>query len=437
MAFPPDFCFPDQTAGVYKSDDDGATWTAVNSGLVVSGSIKILLSVSKADGAVYAMVVNTSGGLGGIFKGVLTINPDKTQSFTWKQMDTPSPDIFPGKQGTNQGAIVAHPTLANVVFVSGDRQDNPTGFPNDNGCTNFTGNIFRGDASAEAGSQWTNAVCNGANGSSPHADSRAFAFSVDGTGAAILLHGCDGGLFELADPDTAPDGSGGGRTWLSFNGDIRPTEIHSIAFDPLSHILISGNQDTGTSYQVSVNSQTWTDIALGDGAVVAVDADQTAHEGTSLRYESFIQMQSFRRHTFNSSNVEDTSKRASVGLNIVSGTGSGSTLLQADNTRQFYNPWVLNNINPARMLIGTSSLYESSNMGDSLNNLGSLGAAVSSLSYGSRLLNASTGALDPFPDAFYVAAGTTIFHRVSSGNAPTMINSPGSAIVALVMNPMD
>ena len=34
-AVPPDFCLANQTPGVYKSEDDGVTWTAVNSGLDV------------------------------------------------------------------------------------------------------------------------------------------------------------------------------------------------------------------------------------------------------------------------------------------------------------------------------------------------------------------------------------------------------------------
>src|SRR5262249_43240449 len=208
--------------------------------------------------------------------------------------------------------------------------------------------------------------------------------------------GWEGGLFELSRSDTP-----GNRTWVSLNGTIRPTEIHNIAFDPLSHVLISGNQDTGTSYQLAAGSLTWTDIAEGDGAFVAVDADQTRHPGTSLRYESFIKLQSFRRHTFNNHNIETTV--ADVALNIVSGNGSGQTLLTFDATRQFNNPWVLNTLDSRRMLIGTASIYESLDMGDSLANVGTAGAAIASLSYGSRLNGVD------FPDAFYVGAGTNIY----------------------------
>jgi hypothetical protein len=408
-AAPPDFCFPKQTAGVYKSEDDGATWVGVNSGLVVANSKVILLSVSKADGAVYAMVMNSDRTLGGIFRL-------KNQGTSWTQMDTPTPTIFPGTQAGDQGAIVAHPTLAGIVFVGGDYHPTTYG-----GCADFGGNIRRGDASQAAGSQWTDIVCDGANGTAPHADSRAFAFNSAGT---ILLHGDDGGLFKLTNPDTLSP------TWSSFNGDIRPSEIHNIAYDPLSHVLLSGNQDTGNSYQLSAGSLTWTDISSGDGAVVAVDADQTAHPGTSIRYEGYINLKFFNRHTFGSDNVEIGTSSA-LALNITSGPGSNGTIL-SDTTTQFTNPYVLNNINPSRMLIGTSSLYESLDKGDNFTNFGTLGAPVSSMSYGSALDTVS------YPDAFYVGAGASIYHRVTLGNAPTVLTAyPGGKVVSLVMNPLD
>ncbi len=395
-------------AGVWKSEDYGATWTKVSAGLVISSSTVIRLSVSKADGAVYAMVMNGSGLLSGVFFS-------KTRGASWTKMGTPAATIFPGSQAGDQGAIIAHPTLAGIVFIGGDYH------PFTNGCTDFGGNILRGDTSKATASQWTDIVCNGANGTAPHADTRAFAFNSSGT---ILLHGCDGGLFRLNSPDSAA------RKWASFNGNIRPSEIHNIAYDSLSHVLLSGNQDTGSSYQLSPNNLTWTDISLGDGSNVAVDADQTAHPGTSIRYESYTELQSFTRHTFGSNNVEIS--RTEPALNIVSGPGTGSTILDYDSTRQFNNPFILNRYNPQRILIGTSSLYESFDQGESLDNLGSLGAPVSAMSYGSAL-NGVT-----YAGAFYVGAGATIYHRTSSAEIPTMLpNYPGSAVLSLVMDPLD
>lgn len=396
-------------AGVWKSQDAGATWVRVSAGLVVTNSSAIRLSVSAADGSVFAMVLNNNGTLGGVFRST-------NQGTSWTRMDTPANTIFPGNQAGDQGAIVAHPTLEGVVFIGGDYH------PTTNGCTDFGGNILRGDANEVAGSQWVDVSCDGANGTAPHADSRAFAF--DSTGTSVL-HGNDGGLFKLTNPDSPAT-----RAWVSINGDIRPSEMHNIAYDPLSHVLLSGNQDTGNSYQLAAGSLTWTDISEGDGAFVAVDADQTAHPGTSIRYVGYINLKSFNRHTFGINNVQTAV--SALGLNIISGPGSGQTILDFDTTTLFTNPFVLNNINPSRMLIGTSSLYESSDRGDNFTNLGSLGASVSSMSYGGTLNGTS------YPDVFYVGAGSKIYHRVHLANPPTVLNLyPGSNPVSLAMDPLD
>jgi hypothetical protein len=114
----------------------------------------------------------------------------------------------------------------------------------------------------------------------------------------------------------------------------------------------------------------------------------------------------------------------------------GMTLFQFD-TVQFYQPFVLNAITPARMLIGTTNLYESLNRGDSLTNLGPLGALVSnSQGYGQAMAYGSRLAGLPVPDVFYVGAGATISHRVTAAGAITKLASyPGGTVITIVMNP--
>ncbi len=157
-------------AGVYRSVDGAVTWTAVNTGLTgLSTSLRILLSVHNdvVNNVVYADVINTSGTLSGVFRST-------NQGGSWTSLGVPAPQIYPGGQGEVHGALAADPTNANVVFISGDRQNSP--FPNVNGCSNFSGNVFRGDASLLPGNPWQNVVCNGALGTSPHADSRDMEF---------------------------------------------------------------------------------------------------------------------------------------------------------------------------------------------------------------------------------------------------------------------
>ncbi len=245
------------SAGVYRSDDGGVTWAAVNIGLTGHiDSFRILLSLHNSPGnnVVYAAIIsNSTFKLSGVFRST-------DQGGSWTAMGVPAPEIFPGAQGTIHGAILTHPTDPNVVFIAGDRQNGP--FPNANGCRTFNANIFRGDAAQLPGNPWQSVVCNGANGTAPHADSRAMVFDASGN----LLHSDDGGIYQLLDPDN----EAGVRRWVAVNGDIRAIELHSVAYDPLSNIVFGGTQDNGTPIQTAPGEITWVQLRGGDGGNVSV-----------------------------------------------------------------------------------------------------------------------------------------------------------------------
>lgn len=421
-------------AGVYRSDDGGLTWTAVNTGLTgLPTSLRILLSVHNdaSNNVLYAAIiatngVQTNGTLGGVFR---TTN----QGGIWTGLGVPSPPIFPGAQGVVHGALAADPANPNIVFIAGDAQASP--FPNVNGCTSFTANTFR-----YTGTVWENVVCAGANATSPHPDSRDMQFDTDGN----LLQTNDGGIYRLVSPNTAAT-----RRWVPVVGNIRPTEYHSVAFDPLSKVTFGGTQDNGTPYQLAPGGFTGNELVGGDGGAVAVDGDQVAHLGTTLRYTSSqffgcapnnmnvcTQSGNFNRTTWNAANTR-IGGLTFVGLNITAGAGAGQTLYQFDHNIQFFNPYVLNAIDPSRMLIGTANIYESLNRGDSLNNLiftgffiGGRSGLGQPLAYGGRLNGTAV------PDVFYVGAGATIFHRVS-GSIVTLPAYPGATVHTIVMNPQN
>ncbi len=242
------------------------TWaTATGTGFTVVPGARVLLSVHNSGAAdvVYAMVI-VSGGLNNVYR-----SPD--QGANWTALSVPSPSIFPGGQGGLHGAIVADRTDANTVYIAGDRQNTP--FPNVNGASNFSSNVFRNVSGA-----WQNLVMNGngggANGTSPHADSRAMAFDANGD----IIQVNDGGVYKLANPNgTTNAGNTGTRRWLSLNGNITPTESHSAAYDALSQVVTNGNQDTGTGYQLTTGGALWNSLITGDGGNVAVDRVDSRH----------------------------------------------------------------------------------------------------------------------------------------------------------------
>jgi hypothetical protein len=405
--------------GVFRSDDGGLTWTTVNTGLTGLGATsRILLSVHNSAGnnVVYAALIGSQ--LNGVFRTT-------DQGGSWTSMGVPSPTIHPGGQGSIHGAIVAHPTDPNVVFVSGDRQD----LPNPNGCNTFNANIFRGNAILLPGNPWQNAVCNGANGTAPHADSRSMAFDSTGN----LLHADDGGISRLVNTDNLSV-----RQWVAINRGIRAVEAHSVAYDPLSKIVFAGTQDNGTPIQSARGEFTWSQLLGGDGGNVAVDSDQTAHPGTTIRYTSFQSFGFFNRSIWDASNNRIGFSTA-VQLRITSGPGTGLTLFQFDPGIQFYQPYVLNAIDPNRMLIGTTNIYESLDRGDTLANLLSTGSFIGDnigarpLAYGGRLDG------NPNPDVFYVGTnGANIFHRLNRGDPIIRLAAyPGGGVRALVIDPQN
>jgi hypothetical protein len=396
-------------AGIYRSDNAGLTWIAVSSGLSgLDTSLRILLSVSAQTGVVYAMLINGGGTLEGVFRSA-------NMGASWTSMGVPTPSIFPGAQGIVHGAIAADPVNPNVVYIAGDRQD----LPSASGCGNYSANVFRGDATLA--SPWQTVVCNGAQGTSPHADARRMVFDTRGN----LLQANDGGIYRLNQPDSPS------RQWVSLNGNIRPTEIHSAAFDAVTRTAFAGTQDTGTPMQNQPNGYTWTEFLQGDGGVVDVD-NKSGGAASSIRYTSFQFLGFFNRSTWSASNTL-ISGPIPLGLQIVSGAGAGQNLYQFDPNIQFYNPYVLNAVDPSRMLIGTANIYESRDRGDTLDDLVSTGKAISSLAYGGRLYGVA------YPDVFYVgtagAGQPLIVHRASAGGAITALaNYPGGGVRDLVMD---
>jgi hypothetical protein len=133
------------------------------------------------------------------------------------------------------------------------------------------------------------------------------------------------------------------------------------------------------------------------------------------------------------------------------------TLYQFDPAIQFYQPFALNAVDPARMLIVTGTFtrtgiapgnfYESTNCGDSLKNLEPIHAVPGlALGYGRPIAYGSRLDGKRVPDVFYVGASnpTTrppsnlIFHRVTaSGPITTLDAYPGGPVVTIAMNPQN
>ncbi len=426
--------------GIYKSTDTGATWSKVSDSqidrLVSENTSNIEIAVGNNNN-VYAAIIN-NGNPEGFFR-----SGDGGSS--WVQMDTPQTNEnagafglnprgnkgpgpgapaaeIAGGQGTIHFSILADPTNDNIVYVGGDRQPHanegsgPVQFPNSLGATDFSGRLFRGDASQSAGNQWQHlthsdslgAAGGGtANSSAPHADSREMVFDANGN----IVEVDDGGIYLRTSPQ---DNTG---DWFSLNGNLQVTESHDVAYDPISDILISGNQDTGTTEQTSTSSQTWRSVSTADGGDVAVDSITRAGNNQSIRYSSFQNLGAFRRRIVDSNN------------NVVSTVFPSLTVVRRSPPfdPQFDTPIALNAIDATHIMFGgDNGLYESRNQGDNITQIAANVITPSSTSnpiaYGGR-----SGGVDNLHVVYAGDENGDIHVRTTSGGVFTATDPDGSS----------
>ena len=431
--------------GIYKSTDTAASWSKVSNIemetlLVDYTTSNVELAIhDNGTNVVYAAILNS----GQLIKGGVFRSTDSATS--WERMGALEsntlipvgtnprfkPDAgIPGGQGGIHFSIEADPFDSNVIYVGGDRQ--PTAYeegatsgaylPNWIGAMNFTGRLFRGNASFDIDNQWvhlTHVMNQGffgggtLNSSAPHADSREMAFDANGD----IIEGDDGGIYRR----TSPESNQG--DWLSINGNLQVTEIHNIAYDSLSDTIISGNQDTGTTYQSAPGSTTWDSFSQGDGGNVAVDNVTNAGVNESIRYSSYPKLDGFSRSVWDANGEL-------VGLEY-------PTLTGFIGKGQFNTPVELNHVAPTHLVFaGEKRIYESFDQGDSVVPL-SPDMTAYAMDYGGSVSSETN------PDVLW-AAGVegprktpSVRIRTTSARALSTTSYFGSVPIDIVMDPSD
>ncbi len=419
------FADPGGQNGIYKSVDQGASWTKVSSAaidaLIGNGTSNLEMAVGTSNN-VYVSVINF-GQVDGLFRS-------GNGGTTWVQMDTPStnengtdvglnpgggkgpgpgstPEEIAGGQGAIHFSMVADPNDANIVYVGGDRQPLEFQSPTSVGATDFSGRLFRGDASKAAGTQFVHLTHSNtlgpagggtASSSSPHADSREMVFDANGN----IIEVDDGGIYRRTNPQSDTG------DWFGIIGDLQVTEAHDVAWDAVSNVGATGNQDTGTTYQPAEGANTWDSLSTADGGDVAIDDITLAASGQSIRYTSFQNLGAFRRTTWDASgNLIGTAFPALT-------VSSGSPFVGA-----FRTPVELNNIDPQRLVIqGGNSTYESLNQGNTIAQVGS-GVFNGSITQNAIEYGGNKSGV-PNLDVLWVGSGSDVYFRSTAGPlAPT------------------
>lgn len=385
------------TNGIYRSDDAGASWVKVSDAAIESLMAGVSSNVEMAVGNsnnVYVAIAN-SGRLAGLFRS-------GDGGGAWTSLDLPSPTIHPGGQAGIHMSIVADPNDANIVYIGGDRQDQLNlSWPNLIGARDFSGNLYRVNAAASAGTQAVHLTHSNslgpagggtANSSSPHADSREMTFDANGN----LIETDDGGIYKRINPQSNTG------DWISMIGDLQTAEYHNIAYDANSNIIMGGAQDTGSSAQEQAGGLQWASVSTADGGDTVVDDISTP--GFSTRFASFQNLGRFRRRVYDANNQFQSVTL--VGLNVVSGPG----LVPA-----FVTPLEVNSQDGDRLLIlANNAAYESFDQGDTLTAI-STATSLDFSALGSDPI--SYGAADN-ADIIYIGSSDDIFVRTGTPGSP-------------------
>jgi hypothetical protein len=394
--------------GIYRSTNTGANWAKVSNAamdaLIISGTTDNIEMAVGANNNVYVAIVN-SGRLAGLFRS-------GDGGTTWTALDVPN--THPGGQGRTHLSIVADPTNGNIVYLGGDRAEIGVF-----GARDFSGRLFRCNASLAPGSQCVHLTHSRAQGpagggtlnaSSPHADSREMVFDANGN----LLESDDGGIYRRTSPRTNQG------DWFSISNNLQVFEIHSIAYDSNANIVIGGAQDNGTGSQSASGATVWDNIGVGgDGGDVAVDA--TSSPGLSSRYSSFFELGGFARQVYNAQNVLQSTVFPALQL-----VGGGAPLQPT-----FVTPIRLNAINARRLIIGgENAVYESLDQGETIRQL--LPAISVNILGGHPISYGATGN----PDVLYVGSGDRVFVRTAAPPAALVqsANYPGTGTERIVVN---
>ncbi len=306
---------------VYKTANSGGSWSLAGNFPAGTnlGDIKLALAKS-APQTLYAAVVApiTNGTFGtfqdfpyssGLYKMMKTVNGGST----WTELAGTPNYLYP--QGFFCSALAVCPTNANLVYAGGVAVSS----------LHTNGFIL----STNGGLNWTE-ISAGADGNAIHGDAQAFAFDP---GNRLLL-GDDGGLWRLDNPVI------GNIRWTNLNANLGTIQFVGIALHPTNlDVAYGGTQDNGT-VKFDGTSR-WNPIRGGDGGFVRVDPTNPY-----IIYHTYF------------------------GISIERSDDGGVTWSPKlagfyPDTSNFYPPYIMDPSNPARLLFGTDSIYETLNRGES------------------------------------------------------------------------
>jgi uncharacterized repeat protein (TIGR01451 family) len=323
---------------IYKSTDAGASWAPIMNGLptdanFLAGPTRFDIGLSHPAGQSAVLYTGFSYFDTAGHHQAARLFKSTDQGASWVATGTGTgPDNIldycarPSDQCFYDNVIEADPNNPNVVYVGGS-------FGYD--LSPQSGGIYRSD---DGGATWKNI------GWDLHPDFHSLVF--DPTNSNNVLVGNDGGVWfspdrggrlGASDPLSAADFRLGNLN----GGGLQITQFTSIATNPTRTARIwGGSQDNGTERKAAA-SNTWFDLASGDGGQVLVDPTDSHYI-----YGTYFGISPYR--------FTDSGDNFFTNQFIENGINLG-------DRSEFYTPFTLNQANPNQLFLGTFRLYRTDN----------------------------------------------------------------------------
>lgn len=226
-------------AGFYYSSDGGNVWNQVNTGLPAGTSIgRMQIAQSPNNTLVfYALIYGSS----------TTVYKSTDRGINWNQISigTNLGGTYNGSTWSDQGwydlCIAADPSDENHVLLGNVELHQTT-----NGADFSPLRISGGT---------------GAWDSPAHVDYHKIVFAP--SNSDVIYVGCDGGIYKSTD---------GGSNWSSANADLSTLQLYRIASHPTNpDILFGGAQDNGNFRTLDRGATTYDFVSTGDGMECVYD----------------------------------------------------------------------------------------------------------------------------------------------------------------------
>ena len=325
--------------GIFVSDNTGGSWTPT----LTLGATQSAKLATGPGGSVMVAIYQTSGGV----TSLASIQLSQDFGMTWNKITNAQSIIA----GLNKVTTFDHLAIAidknnqNVLYVAGDFNTTEAALA-----------AYRLTVGADGTATMIPLTKSDTiNGSSVHADARAFAFDASGQ----LLLGTDGGIYARTNPAST------GGVWMGLNSSTLQTgEIYAIAYDSRSHRLLVALQDTGVGYQRAPNDVAFNAQVGADGLNAAVN-DRSFGDRSVIYYSVQSLGNLTRTAVDKNGNIVVDARGNEISKTFETGKGKAGVLnFELDDFNDpatgelpFKSTIVLNKNDPTRIAFGTNYVY--------------------------------------------------------------------------------